>query len=557
MKKRIKPPGTVNKTLEFKAYLTAAQQQQIDAWLEIQRRVWNEALEMLREFEKFTAYNTHDKAHAPCCPTPWTYRYIPNEMKDGYVPVPFSRVWWDEDGKPVQPPLPEYQEPRLDRDSLFSLQSLFAYKLPANEWLKASGVPSKVTRGTLKDLATSWEEYKKRNRKIPRFKGEKFPITTLSNNDPSSCVQVDGDWITLPNLGRVKIKSANRRWAEGLEIRTYRICKRPSGYYVMLVGEFQEVVLKPSDKACGIDPGVKAAVALDNDNLFPPANPLKKQLSRLKRLQQKASRQQKGSNGQKRTYQQIAKVYEKVKRSRNAFNHKLSTRLVREYGAIAMENTNLQNLTRQAKPKPNEDGTGFLPNGAARKSGSIRALLDVAIGDLRSKIKTKCAALGREFELTPAQYTSQKCHGCGQKGDRRSQSEFVCLNEACSLHGHIQSADGNAAKNHLQNASFRETGKYRAWAWELKREAVMPPVVPLTATATGCDAPEASQEAPSHVSLAPITLTSQPRCLDTFAFSAIDGGSLVPKKVPKRRPSKTRHENPDQLTLWDVGLTSG
>ena len=58
------------KTLEFKLSLNKAQVAQLSDWLETQRRVWNRALGMLKEFEQFAAYNKADKAHAPCCASP-------------------------------------------------------------------------------------------------------------------------------------------------------------------------------------------------------------------------------------------------------------------------------------------------------------------------------------------------------------------------------------------------------------------------------------------------------------------------------------------------------
>ena len=555
---------TTVKTLEFKLDLTTAQQQQIDHWLEIQRCVWNRGLAMLKRFEKFAAYNKHDKAYAPCCPVPWKFRYIPNAAGDGYVAVPYNSMAYREkwgEYRQFCPLLPQYETPELDRDSEYSLTPLFAFKLPGNEWLRDSGCPYKLTQGTIKLLATSWQEYRKNKRKSPRFKGDRNLMMTL-NDTQTGNASVDGDWVQLPKLGRVKIKSANRRWIRGLVVKTYRILKRPSGYYLMLVGAFAQKPLKVSDKACGIDPGVAAAVSLDDGRQFPPANPLKRQLKRLQRLQRQASRQKPGSNGQEKTYQQIRTLHEKVKRSRNAFNHKLSTKLVREYGAIAVENTNLRNITRRPKSQLNEDGKGWKHNKAAQKAGLNRALLDVAIGDLRDKIKTKCKAFHREFELTPAQHTSQMCHACGEKGDRRSQSEFICLNPVCSLHEQIQNADGNAAKNHLQHASFRETGKYRAWAWELKRETAVSSPPSGTTPATGetvshSGVPEATTSASvvtvalSHELLAPIAPQSEIH-REPLAVNARKSDAVVPQKGRKRRSAPPPPDLPIQLTLWSA-----
>lgn len=453
------------KTLEFKLNLNQQQQVSIDRWLSVQQWIWNQGLELLKEFEDFNRYNKHDKAHAPCCPINWEYRYIPNPDSEGYVAVPFSRIGFKpKDGEYRQScPIPRtYREPQLDRDSAFSLEKLFAYKLhPDKPWL--SECPSKIMQGTIKQLATAWDEYRKGKRKLPRFKGKGDPIKTLTGACPTT---VERDRVKLPKLGRLKIKSATRRWQAGLEVKTWRITKEPSGYYLLLVGNLETPIPKLTDKACGIDPGVASAVTLDNGRQFPPANPLKKQLKRLRRLQRKAARQEKQSNGQKRTHKKIARLHEKVRRSRRSFNHKLSTKLVREYGAICFEDTNLQNITRAPKPQLRKDGKGYERNGAAAKAGLNRALLDVAIGQLRTLTEEKCKAWGREFVRTKAQNSSITCNACGSvdKENRKSQSKFFCV--AC---GHTDHADANAARNHLDRGLTELARVYRSWERKVKQ----------------------------------------------------------------------------------------
>lgn len=455
------------KTLEFKLTLNLDQQSTLDRWLSAQQWVWNQGLEMLKEFEAFSHYNKHDKNHSQCCPINWEYRYIPSPSGEGYISVPFSRIGTKPKyGEYRQScPIPQtYRQPRLDRDSEFSLTKLFAYKLHSDKpWLLEC--PSKVMQGTVKELATAWGEYRKGKRKSPKFKGRDNPTKTISNNQSCDAV-VKGDLVKLPKLGSVKIKSASRRWEDGLEVRTYRITKEPSGYYLLLVANIESPIPKSSDKACGIDPGVASAVTLDNGRSFTPANPLKKKLKKLKRLQRKFARQEKRSKGQDRTKKSITQLHEKVRRSRKAFNHKISSKLAREYGAIAFEDTNLKNITRAPKPKLKEDCSGYERNGASAKAGLNRALLDVAIGQLRTLTEQKCKAWDREFVKTKAQNSSITCNNCGNidKANRKNQSNFLCV--SC---GHTDHADANAAKNHLDRGLTELTRVYRSWDREVKR----------------------------------------------------------------------------------------
>lgn len=529
------------KTLEFKLTISQQQQASIDRWLKVQQWVWNHGLELLKEFESFARYNRSDKNHAPCCPINWEYNYIPNPDGEGYIAVPFSRIGFKQKyGEYRQScPIPQtYRQPRLDRDSEYSLVKLFAYKLhPEKDWLH--DCPYKITQGTIAQLATAWEQYRKGKRKAPKFKSKRDPIKTLSDVRAGDAVVYDNK-VKLPRLGKVRVKTIDKRWRKGLTIKTFRIAKEPSGYYLLLVGEINSPKPKSSDKACGVDPGVAAAVTLDNGRQFVPANPLKKNLKRLRRLQRKAARQQKESNGQKRTYQAIARLHEKVRRSRKAFNHKVSTKLVREYGAIAFEDTNLQNITRAPKPKLKEDGKGWERNGSAAKAGLNRALLDVAIGQLRTFTEQKCKAWDREFVRTKAQNSSITCNACGtvDSASRKSQSKFVCVD--C---GHTDHADANAAKNHLDRGLETFLGSYRSWERKVKR------VEPATRALK----PEELKDSPT-----PEYGVRSNRHFDKpEARKRQNACKTVAKSCEKSTFAKNADQSFVQLGIWDAGLQTG
>ena len=106
-------------------------------------------------------------------------------------------------------------------DSTFALYAFFAKKNHPN-WAELKSCPDQLNRGTLKALGTAWREYKSgkhdemgRTRKAPRFKGQRFPIKTLSNEDCKGLVIVEGDTVKVPVLKEVRIKG-NKNVAAGL-----------------------------------------------------------------------------------------------------------------------------------------------------------------------------------------------------------------------------------------------------------------------------------------------------------------------------------------------------
>ncbi|MEM9116937.1 MAG: type V CRISPR-associated protein C2c8 [Cyanobacteria bacterium P01_F01_bin.56] len=523
------------KTLEFKLSLNNKHSASIDRWLDVQRWTWNQGLACLKEFEAFAHYNKHDKSHAPCCPVPWEYRWQKGD-NDQWIAIPYSTI------KPFKKaglccPLPKtYREPRLDRDSEYSLTPLFAKKLhPDKPWYQEC--PYKLSQGTIKLLATSWAEYRKGKRKSPRFKrrGENRTL----NDTQSGNAKASGGFIKLPGLGKLRVRSLEKRWPIGLKINSYRIMKRPSGYYLLLVGEVPCETPKPSEKACGFDAGLVHLLNDDAGHHIDIPLPLQRRLKALKRLQRKASRQVKGSANQKKTYASLARLHERIARDRKAWHHKLSTFAVRKYDAIAVEKLNLAGMGKRPKAKPKEDGTGYERNMATAKSGLNRKLRDAGIGQLYRLLEEKCKAFGRQFEKVPAAYTSQTCNACGavDKASRQSQSEFVCVH--C---GHAANADTNAARN-IRDIAFPDyRERYPALTGEFK-----------PATACETQGQQEGERSPSRRDVAAIPKPSR----EPSGASGSKSHSFDLSERQNDRSAQTDIGIPIQLSFWGVDSETG
>lgn len=552
-----KPPmakssGQSIKTLEFKLSLNATQAAMVDAWLDVQRWVWNHGLALLKEFEAFAHYNKHDKAHAPCCPVPWEYRYIKGDGDD-WIRVPYSTIQRFK-GAPLSCPIPQpYREPRLDRDSEYSLTPLFAHKLHEDKpWYRAC--PYKVTQGTIKLLATAWQEYRKGKRKSPRFKSKKGRnlCKTISDTQTGNA-RVEGSKIRLPKLGWLAVRSLAERWPEGTPVKSYRIMKEPSGYYLLLVGELPSEVTKPTEKVAGFDAGVAHILNDDAGHHTDIPGPLKRRLRKIKRLSRKAARQEKGSKNQAKTYAHLARVHEKVRRDRKAWHHKLSTFAVRKYAGIAVEDLKLANMTRRPKAKPNESGTGYERNMAKAKAGLNRAMLDAGFGGLFAMMEAKAKAFGREFVRVPPQFTSQTCNACGEvhSASRLSQSEFVCV--GC---GHTANADTNAARNIRDIAFPEQSGRVPGFGRETSAQAGKPDSDP----SAGCHQ-EAGKPAPlNDVEAIPpqgALIQTQRDTSDVSDSQSLKPSKLVPQKRRKNRSAQPSPETFTQLSFWDAAAETG
>jgi len=378
------------KTVEFKLSLNQFQRAKVDAWLNVQRWVWNQGLRLLEQFNAFNVWDKIAKQWVPCCPISWEYY----KSEDGQL-VPFSRL------AIVKPyrmscPIPQpYHKPELDSPTFFGLGYYFAQKNhPDKPWF--CEVPNKFVFGTLKSLADAWQQYKSGNRKCPRYKGYRERVTSLINHNAKS-IKIKRRKITLPKLGQVSVKTLDKRWLESIPISTLKIIKEPSGYYLQLTGELPTKPMKPSNKAVGLATGYHAIYTTDAGQVVEPPGYYRQMEKRLARLQRKANRRQQGSANQQKVFKQIGRLHEKIRRARRAFNHKLSTHLVQEYGGIAIATAQVKKITRRPRPIVNKEGTGYEPNGATRKAQVNKRFLDNGLTQLTTMIEQKAQVHGREF----------------------------------------------------------------------------------------------------------------------------------------------------------------
>lgn len=473
-------PATL-RTVEFGLYPTRPQAQQLEAWLELQRRIWNYGLALLQELDDYMPHykdpdNKLPAGRYPACPLPWETRAIHPDYDKGKPPekwflfgarprpgcewifIPRCHVGFKKDQVPSGScPVPQsWREPRLKNTSYFGLASFFAKKNHPN-WPELQGCPNSLIRGTLQALAVAWKESRSgkrdalgRRRKPPRFKGRRFPITTLSDTDCKATAHVEGDCVRLPRLGSVRIKGNRdgRRFPIGATVSTFRIQREPSGWFLLLVGAFQPPCVRRTTLKVGLDAGVAHTLTSSTGKQIDGPAALAASLRKLERLQQQMARQDKGGANWRKTVAKIARLHEKIRRTRKLFAHKTTTFLLRTYGDLVLEDLKLQNMTRTPAPKPAEDGKTFLPNQAAAKAGLNRAILDQGLGQLRTMLQAKAKDRGRGVHLVNPAHTSQACSCCGHTSaeNRRSQELFRC--QRC---GFSANADANAAVNILRS----------------------------------------------------------------------------------------------------------
>ncbi len=536
------------KTIEFKLNLTLDQQKTVDNWLAVLKPIWNYGLSLYEEKQQ---RKWREKLSSD----------IPNgvvlKWKKGKIVG--TGILTTRQGHKYCPIRTQSHHPDIKK----AIDK--AYRYHEQDWVLA--VCSRARLSLIRDnLDIAWKAYQKRLRKRPRYKGRHDKIVSFANNSSAKDCKIEGNRIKLPILGWVKVKGLSERWDFSLKLCQYRVIKQASGYYIQLVGEIPPTDYgTPSDKAIGVDVGSTKVWTDTLGRQVEPKRYARKKQKQLARLQRQVDRQKKGSKNQAKTRQRIAKVHEKIARQRKGFNHQLSTKIIKEYGAVAVEDINLPNLFRKPKAKLREDGKGYKQNGRKRKAGLHKSLSDHGIGQLRTMIETKAKCSDREFVKVKAAYTSQECAVCGhtsaENRTKKPMTKFLCV--AC---GHADHADRNAAINILNRGLMVFDRQYRIYPSLVGK---ITPERGETLESSG-DVPlgdaerltsrQMKQEAIHTGTLAQARPAIPPqkgarRDSDSIEKSNKTNPNVSGAKDTASRRIKKRRANPEnqtQLTIWDI-----
>lgn len=235
----------------------------------------------------------------------------------------------------------------------------------------------------------------------------------------------------VQHVGRVKIKF-HRLSPFGANIKHVVLKRKATGWYVFFQLDLPpcQLPLFNCQPSVGGDMGLLRLLTLSDGTLIDNPRWLRQALDDLRRAQQRLSRRQNGSNRRKQAAQVVAKLHEHIANQRRDFWHKLTTRLVNNYGLIALENLSLDFMLRNARLSLSAHDAGL---------GLFRQLLD------SKAVEAGCLVM----TVHPA-YTSQVCSVCGWLVEKPlSVRVHRCPNPACLLE---LDRDVNAAINILDLA---------------------------------------------------------------------------------------------------------
>lgn len=310
------------------------------------------------------------------------------------------------------------------------------------EWLKKVNAQSLVS--SILNQEVAWQRLFKRAGGFPKFKSKKH---SNSFQCPQKVyVNFDTQRLKLPKF-KTPLKIVIDRRFTG-KIKTVTISKTPTNKYFasMLVDDDKAIPEKKpiiTDTTIGIDLNIGNTAVLSNSEYFKNPKNLNKSTSRLKALQRRLSRKEKGTGRYKKLTLTIARRHEQIANQRKDFLHKISHRITNDWDTLVFEDLNVSGMMQNHKLS--------------------RSIGDSGWGMLKDFCKYKCERRGKNFiEIGRFEPSSKMCSNCGEMNNilTLQDREWKCV--SC---GSSHNRDVNAAINikqiGLSNFHRGSTGRGR------------------------------------------------------------------------------------------------
>lgn len=188
------------------------------------------------------------------------------------------------------------------------------------------------------------------------------------------------------------------------------------------------------------------------------------------------SRKVKGSKNRKKAVERCSRNQQKLEQKRDGYRQ-VANIAVKKADAVAREDIKIKNMVKRAKPKHDGNG-GYKRNGASRKTGLNKVILDWGWGDLFDKIAWLALKAGKPVILVNPKHSSQECPACGQVDKtNRDGEKFLCTECGYTAHADTKASRTVAnrtglvfPKKHLKNRPYlRTAGKSRKRSYQSVR----------------------------------------------------------------------------------------
>ncbi|MFA7121231.1 MAG: IS200/IS605 family element RNA-guided endonuclease TnpB [Bacilli bacterium] len=284
-------------------------------------------------------------------------------------------------------------------------------------WLKE--VNSQSLQQSIHNLSRAFMNFFEGRAEEPTFKKKHAPEQAFTVPQKYYVIFQQGT-VKLPKIGAVK--TVFHRTFVGTT-KSATVIRRSTGrYFISIVVEDGRKPPQPADpipdQTVGIDMGLKHYAVLSTGEKVENPKYLRNAQARLAVLQRRLDRKQKGSRNRDKARLKVARCHQKIADQRKDFQHQLSSRLVRENQALAVESLNVDGMVKNHKLAKaiSDAGWGtFLGMLAYKCREAGKPLLKIGVFEPSSKTCSVCGYRKADLTLDDRTWT---CPDCGTTHDR-------------------------------------------------------------------------------------------------------------------------------------------
>ena len=292
---------------------------------------------------------------------------------------------------------------------------------PERAWL--GEVSAVVLQQALADLNAAYRNFfaslngdrKGRRAGPPRFRSRKDTRQAVRFTRNARFTVLPNGKLRLPKIGDVPV-----RWSRPLPSQpsSVTVIKDSAGrYFASFVIQAGQGALPEAGPVIGVDLGLEHFAVLSDGRKITSPRFLRRAEKKLKRAQRALSRKQKGSRNRDKARVTVARAHARVADARRDFHHQLSTALIRDNQAVAVEDLAVNGLARTRMARSVHDAGWSAFTGMLEYKARLRGREFRRIGRFEPTSQT-CPACGMRDGPKPLHVRAWQCPACGAWLDR-------------------------------------------------------------------------------------------------------------------------------------------
>jgi len=272
---------------------------------------------------------------------------------------------------------------------------------------------SQSLQGMTKHVDAAFVRFFREKNGFPKFKSKKNPIQSFPVPQHYS-VDFEDNTVKLPKIG--KVEAIFHRKFEGT-LRTATVSRSCTGKYFISIlvedgKELPDTQKYSESTTVGIDVGIKDFAVLSTGEKIENPKYLNNSLKRLKCLQKRVSRKQKGSKRREKAILLLSKIHEKISNQRNDFQHKLSSKLISENQAVALETLNVKGMVKNhclAQSISDASWSSFVTKLEYKAQWAGKSILRIGQFEPSSKLCNVCGYHNSDLTLKDREWICPDC----------------------------------------------------------------------------------------------------------------------------------------------------